>query len=630
MGIGPFSNEDASDGPVSPGTAAAEAELSAGQFNTALPTLTNGQQAAIQVDSSARQIIAPLTNTSVIKSQLQDNAGTAVVLGQTTMSASLPVTIASNQSNVGVTVSNFPATQNVAVTSSVEVEVKNDTGNPIPVNGTVAATQSGTWTVQPGNTANTTAWKVDGSAVTQPVSAASLPLPTGASTSALQTTGNSSLSSIDGKLNSLGQKTMANSVPVAIASDQSAVPSSQSGTWTVQPGNTANTTAWKVDGSAVTQPVSAAALPLPAGAATSALQTTGNSSLSSIDTKTPALGQTIMSASQPVTIASNQSAVPVAFSDTSPANQSITALDVGTASLVGANGQVFYTGSPTTNSAATFALSSIENVSIQLNLIGAGGTVVVEVSADGGSFWFRPNVYQISTQSYTNGFTAPFMATVNVAGMTHVRARATVSWTGAGTIIVKESLNSRSVTVADALPSGANVIGGVTQSGSWTIQPLTNTSVVKAQLQDNAGTAVVLGQTTMSASLPITIASNQTALPASQSGTWTVQPGNTANTTAWLVNTKISMTAASPTVVTIGTSTATVIAANASRKGLVLTNTAAAGKLSLGFGVSAVSGSGIVLYPGGSFVMDENIFSTAQINGISTLAGTTVAIQELT
>jgi hypothetical protein len=41
-----------------------------------------------------------------------------------------------------------------------------------PVSGTVTANaaQSGTWTVQPGNTANTTAWKVDGSAVTQPVS----------------------------------------------------------------------------------------------------------------------------------------------------------------------------------------------------------------------------------------------------------------------------------------------------------------------------------------------------------------------------------------------------------------------------------------------------------------------------
>lgn len=43
-------------------------------------------------------------------------------------------------------------------------------GTPQPVSGTVAATQSGTWTVQPGNTPNTTAWKVDGSAVTQPVS----------------------------------------------------------------------------------------------------------------------------------------------------------------------------------------------------------------------------------------------------------------------------------------------------------------------------------------------------------------------------------------------------------------------------------------------------------------------------
>lgn len=35
-----------------------------------------------------------------------------------------------------------------------------DGGNTITVDGTVAATQSGTWTVQPGNTANTTPWLV--------------------------------------------------------------------------------------------------------------------------------------------------------------------------------------------------------------------------------------------------------------------------------------------------------------------------------------------------------------------------------------------------------------------------------------------------------------------------------------
>ncbi len=43
---------------------------------------------------------------------------------------------------------------------------------------THAVTQSGTWTVQPGNTANTTAWKVDGSAVTQPTKPASVTLVT--------------------------------------------------------------------------------------------------------------------------------------------------------------------------------------------------------------------------------------------------------------------------------------------------------------------------------------------------------------------------------------------------------------------------------------------------------------------
>lgn len=61
-------------------------------------------------------------------------------------------------------------------------------GTPQPISGTVAATQSGTWTVQPGNTANTTAWLVTGTGGT--------------------------------------------------------FPSTQSGTWTVQPGNTANTTPW--------------------------------------------------------------------------------------------------------------------------------------------------------------------------------------------------------------------------------------------------------------------------------------------------------------------------------------------------------------------------------------------------
>jgi hypothetical protein len=111
--------------------------------------------------------------------------------GQALMAASLPVTLASNQSAIGVT---------------------------------------GTF------------WQA-----TQPVSAASLPLPSGAATSALQTALNGQIPA------TLGAHVTTASLAVNIASDQ-------------------------------VVPVSATSLPLPTGAATSALQTTGNTALTTINT----------------------------------------------------------------------------------------------------------------------------------------------------------------------------------------------------------------------------------------------------------------------------------------------------------------------------------------------------------
>lgn len=155
-----------------------------------------------------------------------------------------------------------------------------------------------------------------------PVSAASLPLPTGAATESTLSTRVAD-STITARLNTLGQKTSANSTPVVLSSDQSAVPINDNGgsitvdgtvavsgtvttagTTTAAQGTPAATAnRWPVqltdgtdlalvstggalltDSSATTQPVSAASLPLPTGASTSALQTTGNTSLSNIDT----------------------------------------------------------------------------------------------------------------------------------------------------------------------------------------------------------------------------------------------------------------------------------------------------------------------------------------------------------
>lgn len=72
-----------------------------------------------------------------------------------------------------------------------------------------------------------------------------------------------------GSATTLGQKAMSASVPVALASDQSVLPVSQSGTWNIT----------NISGT----------ISLPTGASTSANQTTGNTSLGNIDTSTAAV-----------------------------------------------------------------------------------------------------------------------------------------------------------------------------------------------------------------------------------------------------------------------------------------------------------------------------------------------------
>lgn len=123
---------------------------------------------------------------------------------------------------------------------------------------------------------------------TQPISAVSLPLPTGAATEATLAT-RLSESAFQARINTLGQKTMANSTPVAIASDQSTVP------------------------------VSVASLPLPSGAATEATLATRASEATVATLLTEAefearintQGQKPMATSTPVVVASDQSTIPI-------------------------------------------------------------------------------------------------------------------------------------------------------------------------------------------------------------------------------------------------------------------------------------------------------------------------------
>ena len=58
----------------------------------------------------------------------------------------------------------------------------------------------------------------------------------------------------------------------------------------------------------------------------------------------------------------------------------------------------------------------------------------------------------------------------------------------------------------------------VTQSGNFTVQPLTNSSIVKAQLQDNSGNAL------NSTSNALNVSVQNSTLAVTQSGNFTVQP----------------------------------------------------------------------------------------------------------
>ena len=148
------------------------------------------------------------------------------------------------------------------------------------------------------------------------------------------------LTQVGGSAISEGQKTMATSLPVVIASDQSSIA------------------------------VTASSLPLPSGAATSALQTTGNSSLSDIDastsainTKTPSLGQALAAASVPVVLTAAQISTLTPLSSVSVSNFPATQPVSGTVAV---------SNFPATQPVSgTVAVSSLPSIPAGANAIGS-------------------------------------------------------------------------------------------------------------------------------------------------------------------------------------------------------------------------------------------------------------------
>lgn len=146
-------------------------------------------------------------------------------------------------------------------------------------------------------------------------------LPTGASTSSLQTAGNASLASIDTKL----------TAPLSV---------------------TGPLTDTQLRASAV--PVSAASLPLPTGAAT-------ETTLAALNAKFNSLGQKTMANSAPIVIASDQSNVPVTFGGKSLANAPVL---------------TDYTSTPVTSAAYVQIVASTSNAINLIELFDSSGQAI--------------------------------------------------------------------------------------------------------------------------------------------------------------------------------------------------------------------------------------------------------------
>lgn len=276
---------------------------SAGEYNAVTPTLNDGDVVSFQFDNSGNLMVKTV-NTGSGSNPAAGATGAAVPADADYHGVNVGgnlsgVTGLSLGTKVAPTVAIVDASGNqiTAFGGSGGNAAASNTGSAVPAaadytgfnsgGNLVGVSSSNPLPVSLANTgANATAVKVDNSGVTQPVSAASLPLPSGAATAAKQpalgTAGTASsdvitiqgiasmtavkvdgsavtqpvsisgnqavnLAQVAGASTATGHGTASGAIRVELPTDGTGVVNSaQSGTWTVQPGNTANTTPWLV------------------------------------------------------------------------------------------------------------------------------------------------------------------------------------------------------------------------------------------------------------------------------------------------------------------------------------------------------------------------------------------------
>jgi hypothetical protein len=418
-------------------------------------------------------------------------SGASLTEGQKTMAASIPVVIASDQTPIPVT-GTFtpPALQNVNLTQldsvalgapsnygtspgAVEVQGVNAFITNTPAVTLASTTITGNVTVVQPTGSNLHA-DIDNFPATQAVTQSTSPwVVSGTVTTTPPANASTNLTQVGGVAISEGQKLMASSFPVVIASDQSAIP--VSGTITTSPnvnvhdgsGNTIASTGTSLNVDITnTVPVTLTSTTI-AGNVT-VVQPTGSNLHVDVD-NFPATVAVTQSTS-PWVVSGTVTTTPT--SDLTPATQNITAQDTGTTTTTGANNQSIFTGTPTAGSAASFSVNTITSVDVQVTGTWTG-TLEVESSSDGGTTWYKNGGHQKGVTFNSSSFTSNFQVSTNVAAATTFRVRAIAAWTGTATVRVVESINPDSLYILNAL----QILDGGTTGSKATIKAASTPSV---------------------------------------------------------------------------------------------------------------------------------------------------------
>lgn len=370
------------------------------------------------------------------------------------------------------------------------------------------------------------------------------------------------LTEVGGAAITEGQKTMANSIPVVIASDQSAVS------------------------------VTASTLPLPTGASTSALQVSGNSQL--------------------VTIASNQTngtQVTAVNSSVLPTGASTSANQTNASQktqIVDGSGNVIASTSNALNVSVTGTSGTVST-----NLTQVGGSAITEgqkIMANSLPVVIASDQSAITVaQSTAANFNATVVQSsginlhVNVDNFPATQpVSGTVTVTQATGTNLHTVVDSGSITVTQA--TGTN-LHAVIDSGTLTaVTAITNALPAGTNLLGKVG----IDQTTVGTTNGVSIAQLGTGTINTGNGTSgtgtlrvAIASDNTSNTNPFLVADQKAATSTTSNVAASATSTS-ILALNATRKGAMIFNDSAA-TLYLKFGTTASTTSYTVQIAGNGY-----------------------------